>query len=70
MEESIKRIIKSVITIIVIIFVIFTMFIKQTKNSSKNSNGIGISSRAIDITISDDKMLCEDVLVFNLNTFI
>ena len=67
MEESIKRIIKSVITIIVIIFVIFTMFIKQTKNSSKNSNGIGISSRAIDITISDDKMLCEDVLVFNLN---
>ena len=69
MEESIKKIIKSIL-ILIIIFAISIIYIKQTINftKDKNSKGIGISSRTVDVTIADDKILCKDILVFDMIT--
>lgn len=70
MEESIKKIMQSTTLISVILIIITFILCTNTNifmNPKQNSNNkeIGINSREININILDDKILCEDVIVFN-----
>ena len=71
MEESIKKIMQSK-TLISVILIIITFILYTNTNIFKNQNEnttnkeIGINSRKINIDILDDKILCEDVIVFNM----
>lgn len=69
MKESIKKIIKSLLLIILAI-ILYLLYINVLTDSVeyKTNKGIGINSRKIDINILDDKILCEDVIVFDMNT--
>ena len=72
MEESIKKIMQSKTLISVILIIITFILCTNTNifmNPKQNSNNkeIGINSREININILDDKILCEDVIVFNRN---
>lgn len=68
MEESIKKIIhsKTLIAVILIIIMFICTSIFFTDSTKKNKDkGIGIDSRKININVIDNKILCEDVIVFN-----
>ena len=69
MKESIKNIIIS-ISIIIIAILISLFFINNSNTSlnNKKSKGIGIGSRTININILDNKILCEDVILFNMHS--
>lgn len=72
MEESIKKIMQSKTLISVILIIITFILCTNTNifmNHKQNSNNkeIGINSREININILDDKILCEDVIIFNRN---
>ena len=69
MKESIKNIIIS-ISIIIIAILISLFFINNSNTSlnNKQSKGIGIGSRTININILDNKILCEDVILFNMHS--
>lgn len=69
MKESIKNIIIS-ISIIIIAIQISLFFINNSNTSlnNKKSKGIGIGSRTININILDNKILCEDVILFNMHS--
>lgn len=69
MKESIKNIIIS-ISIIIIAILISLFFINNSNTSlnNKKSKEIGISSRTININILDNKILCEDVILFNMHS--
>lgn len=69
MKESIKNIIIS-ISIIIIAILISLFFINNSNTSlnNKKSTGIGIGSRTININILDNKILCEDVILFNMHS--
>ena len=69
MKESIKNIIIS-ISIIIIAILISLFFINNSNTSlnNKKSRGIGIGSRTININILDNKILCEDVILFNMHS--
>jgi len=70
MEESIKKIMHSTtlsgVIVIIITFILCTIFMDSKENNV--NKGIGIDSRKIDINILDDKILCEDIIVFNMIT--
>lgn len=68
MKESVKNIIIT-ISIIIIAILISLFFINDSNTSLKNKTlkGIGINSRTININISDNKILCEDVIIFNMD---
>lgn len=69
MEESIKKIIHSEtftsLIVIIITFILCTNIFMSNKENSTNKK-IGINSRKINIDILEDKILCEDVIVFNM----
>lgn len=72
MKESIKKIMQSKTLISVILIIITFILCTNTNifmNHKQNSNNkeIGINSREININILDDKILCEDVIIFNRN---
>lgn len=69
MKESIKNIIIS-ISIIIIAILISLFFINNSNTSlnNKKSKEIGIGSRTININILDNKILCEDVILFNMHS--
>lgn len=69
MKESIKNIIIS-ISIIIIAVLISLFFINNSNTSlnNKKSKEIGIGSRTININILDNKILCEDVILFNMHS--
>ena len=69
MKESIKNIIIS-ISIIIIAILISLFFINNSNTSlnNKKSKGIGIGSMTININILDNKILCEDVILFNMHS--
>lgn len=69
MKESIKNIITS-ISIIIIAILISLFFINNSNTSlnNKKSKEIGIGSRTININILDNKILCEDVILFNMHS--
>lgn len=69
MKESIKNIIIS-ISIIIIAILISLFFINNSNTSlnNKKSKEIGIDSRTININILDNKILCEDVILFNMHS--
>lgn len=69
MKESIKNIIIS-ISIIIIAIQISLFFINNSNTSlnNKKSKEIGIGSRTININILDNKILCEDVILFNMHS--
>ena len=69
MKESIKNIIIS-ISIIIIAILISIIFINNSNTSlnNKKSKEIGIGSRTININILDNKILCEDVILFNMHS--
>lgn len=69
MKESIKNIIIS-ISIIIIAILISLFFINHSNTSlnNKKSKEIGIGSRTININILDNKILCEDVILFNMHS--
>lgn len=69
MKESKKNIIIS-ISIIIIAILISLFFINNSNTSlnNKKSKEIGIGSRTININILDNKILCEDVILFNMHS--
>lgn len=69
MKESIKNILIT-ISIIIIAILISLFFINYSNTSLKNKTrkGIGINSRTININVLDDKILCEDVISFNMDS--
>lgn len=69
MKESIKNIIIS-ISIIIIAILISLFFINNSNTSlnNKKSKEIGIGNRTININILDNKILCEDVILFNMHS--
>ena len=69
MKESIKNIIIS-ISIIISAILISLFFINNSNTSlnNKKSKEIGIGSRTININILDNKILCEDVILFNMHS--
>lgn len=69
MKEAIKNIIIS-ISIIIIAILISLFFINNSNTSlnNKKSKEIGIGSRTININILDNKILCEDVILFNMHS--
>lgn len=69
MQESIKKIIISLL-IIIFIIIIYFLYANTLADSLKykNRKGIGIDSRTIDINILDDKMFCEDEIVFKITS--
>ena len=69
MEESIKKIITSVLIMLVSSFIIlFYINNFRTSLNKQNLKGIGIDSRTINIDIVDNKIICEDVLLFDINS--
>lgn len=70
MKESIKKIIhsKTLVTLIllIIIYLLYANVFMNTKENNTNK-GIGINSRKINIDILEDKILCEEVIDFNMN---
>ena len=69
MKESIKNIIISIS--IIIIAILISLFLINNSNTSLNNKtrkGIGIDSRTININILDNKILCEDVIMFNMHS--
>ena len=69
MKESIKNILIT-ISIIIIAILMSLVFINYSNTSLKNKTrkGIGINSRTININVLDDKILCEDVISFNMDS--
>ena len=68
MEGTIKEISKSILLIILIILIlgIYMLYENQpTYKKNKEIKGIGINSRTININILDDKIFCEDIIIFN-----
>ena len=68
MEGTIKEISKSILLIILIILilVIYMLYENQpTYKKNKEIKGIGINSRTINMNILDDKIFCEDIIIFD-----
>ena len=69
MEESIKKIVKTIFIIVIVTGIcILYFYLSTTFSERENRKGIGIDNRKIDIKILDDKILCEDVIDFNLSS--
>ena len=67
MKESIKKIILSLLIILATILI--SLFLINNFTTSPNNQKlkqIGIDSRTININISDNKIMCEDVMNFNV----
>ena len=69
MKESIKKIILSLLIILVAIL-IFLFLINDFTTSPNNQKlkQIGIDSRTINIDILDNKIFCEDVILFDMSS--
>ena len=69
MKESLKKIIKTIILISIIIIITYMSYTKFFKSlfDIKINKSVGISSRQIDINITNNKIICEDIINFNLN---
>ena len=67
MKESIKKIIISLL-IILLAILISLFYINNSTNLSNKQNlkGIGIDSRTINIDILDNKIICEDIILFDM----
>lgn len=68
MQESIKKIIGSILIFIIVIGIFLYTNTMPDSLKHKNRKGIGIDSRTIDIKILDDKMFCEDEIVFKITS--
>ena len=69
MKESLKKIIKTIILISIIIIITYISYTKLFKSlfDIKINKSVGITSRQIDINITNNKIICEDIINFNLN---
>lgn len=67
MKESIKKIIISILMIIIAILIcLFCINDSTTSTNKQNIKNVGIDSRTININILDNKIICEDVMVFDM----
>ena len=66
MKESIKRIIIS-LSFIIAVF-LFTIVYINIKINKQNAKGIEINNRTININILENKILCEDIMLVNMNS--
>ena len=69
MKESIKKIILSLLIILVAILIsLFLINDFTTSPNNQKLKQIGIDSRTINIDILDNKILCEDVILFDMSS--
>ena len=65
-SSSIMISLATLIFIIVVLITYFIIYITFNSNNKQNIKRIGIDSRTININISDNKIMCEDVMNFNV----
>ena len=68
MKESIKKIILSLLIILIAILTLFLMNNFTTSPNNQKQKQIGIDSRTITINILDNKILCEDIILFDISS--
>ena len=68
MKESIKKIILSLLIILIAILSLFLMNNFTTSPNNQKQKQIGIDSRTITINILDNKILCEDIILFDISS--
>ena len=69
MKESIKKIILSLLIILVAILIsLFLINDFTTSPNNQKLRQIGIDSRTINIDILDNKIFCEDVILFDMSS--
>ena len=67
MKESIKKIILSLLIILVSILIfLFLINNSHTLPNNQKLKQVGIDSRTININIIDNKIICEDVIIFDM----